>query len=40
MPRMWRHIIVQATYQLALLLTLLSVADSLFGITIDFLNET
>jgi Ca2+-transporting ATPase len=35
--RMWRHISVQAAYQLAMLLTLLTVGDSIFGITPEFL---
>ena len=38
--RMWRHVLVQAAFQLALLLTLLSVSEAAFGINVDFLNET
>jgi magnesium-transporting ATPase (P-type) len=38
--RMWRHIGVQAAYQLTLLLTLLATAEPVFGINTAFLDET
>ncbi|RYY33729.1 hypothetical protein EON62_03960, partial [archaeon] len=36
-PRMWRHIFIQAGFQLILLLVLLKVAEDRFGINLDFL---
>jgi len=37
-PKMWRHLLLQALFQLVTLLVLLKVAPARFGITIDFLN--
>ena len=39
MPRMWRQILGIAAYQLAMLLTLLQIAEQAFGITEAFLAE-